>query len=49
MGQFLPVAEAGAVPHTGTPGVLEHTEETRVEIICVGEEVVRRAVAALKK
>jgi hypothetical protein len=48
-GQFLPVAEAGAVPHTGTPGKLEITEEIRVEIICVGEETARRAVRALKR
>ncbi|KAI9745206.1 MAG: hypothetical protein M1818_001484 [Claussenomyces sp. TS43310] len=47
-GQFMPVAEAGAAPHIGTPGKLERTEETRVEIICVGEEVARASVAALK-
>jgi len=48
-GQFLPVAEAGAAPHTGTPGMLEHTEETRVEILCLGEIVTRKSVAALKQ
>ncbi|KAM3077035.1 hypothetical protein ACMFMG_003498 [Clarireedia jacksonii] len=47
-GQFLPVAEAGANPHTGEPGRLEHTEETRVEILCVGEDVARKSVEALK-
>lgn len=48
-GQFLPVAEAGAVPHTGTPGKLERVEEVRVEITCTGTDVTRAAVAALKK
>lgn len=48
-GQFLPVAEAGAVPHTGTVGVLETTEETRVEIMCVGKKVTKAAVEALKR
>jgi len=48
-GQFLPVAEAGASPHTGTPGKLERVEEVRVEITCFGMEVTKAAVAALKK
>ncbi|KAG0650742.1 GTP cyclohydrolase [Hyphodiscus hymeniophilus] len=48
-GQFLPVSEAGAVPHTGTPGTLEKVEEVRVEITCTGADVTRAAVAALKK
>ena len=48
-GQFLPVAEAGANPHTGTPGRLERVEEVRVEITCTGLEITRAAVAALKK
>ncbi|PQE31344.1 structural toxin protein [Rutstroemia sp. NJR-2017a WRK4] len=47
-GQFLPVAEAGADPHTGQPGKLEYTEETKVEILCVGEDVARKSVDALK-
>jgi hypothetical protein len=29
-------------------GKLEHTEETRVEVICFGEDIARKAVAALK-
>jgi len=48
-GQFVPVAEAGAVPHTGTAGKLERVEEVRVEITCTGKEVTKAAVAALKK
>lgn len=48
-GQFMPVAEKGAVPHTGTPGRLEKVEEIRVEIVCTGIEVTKAAVAALKK
>jgi hypothetical protein len=48
-GQFIPVAEAGAVPHTGTPGVLERTEEIRVEIMCIGRRTTKAAVEALKR
>jgi hypothetical protein len=48
-GQFLPVAEAGAVPHTGTLGTLEKVEEVRVEITCCGKDVTKAAVAALKE
>ncbi|THV48532.1 hypothetical protein BGAL_0242g00040 [Botrytis galanthina] len=48
-GQFLPVAEKGAVPHTGKVGVLERTEEVLVHILCTGEEVTRKAVEALKR
>jgi hypothetical protein len=48
-GQFSPVGEAGAVPHTGTPGKLEKVEEVRVEITCTGTDVTRAAVAALKR
>lgn len=47
-GQFIPIAEAGAVPHTGTPGKLERTEEIRVEILCMGRKVTKAAVEALK-
>ncbi|KAK3290490.1 GTP cyclohydrolase 1 type 2/Nif3 [Chaetomium fimeti] len=46
-GQFRPGATAN--PHIGTPGALEHVEEARVETLCVGEEVARKAVAALKE
>ena len=47
-GQFIPDAEAGAVPHTGTCGALEKTEEIRVEIMCIGREVTKAAVERLK-
>lgn len=46
-GQFRPGDAAN--PHIGRVGELEHVEEARVETLCVGEEVARRAVAALKK
>ncbi|KAF4461160.1 structural toxin [Fusarium albosuccineum] len=37
-----------AKPHLGQVGQLEKVEEARVETICVGEEVARNAVKALK-
>ncbi|PLN78136.1 GTP cyclohydrolase 1 type 2/Nif3 [Aspergillus taichungensis] len=46
-GQFRPGDAAN--PHIGTVGALEETDEIRVETLCVGEEVARKAVAALKK
>lgn len=46
-GQFRPGSTAN--PHIGTPGTLEKVPETRVETLCVGEDVARRAVEALKK
>ncbi|KAL3478283.1 GTP cyclohydrolase 1 type 2/Nif3 [Aspergillus californicus] len=45
-GQFRPGDAAN--PHIGTVGALEKTEELRVETLCVGEDVARRAVEALK-
>src|SRR5689334_6732456 len=45
-GQFRPGAAAN--PHLGKPGELETVQEARVETLCVGEDVVRKAVAALK-
>ncbi|PVH80990.1 structural toxin protein RtxA [Cadophora sp. DSE1049] len=45
-GQFRPGATA--VPHIGTQGVVEQTPEVKVEVMCVGEDVARKAVAALK-
>jgi hypothetical protein len=48
-GQFLPVAEAGADPHTGAVGQLEKVDESRVEILCQSREIAKAAVAALKK
>lgn len=47
VGQFRPGATAN--PTIGTPGKLEVLEESRVQTLCVGEEVARAAVAALKK
>jgi hypothetical protein len=44
-GLFRPLA--GANPHTGTVGKLEHTEEDKVEISIFGRETVRKAVEAL--
>ena len=46
-GQFRP--GDGANPHIGAVGALEHVEEARVETLCVGEDVVRKSVEALKK
>ncbi|KAF3481404.1 structural toxin protein RtxA [Arthroderma uncinatum] len=45
-GQFRPGQSAN--PHIGSVGALEEVQEARVETLCVGEEVVRKAVAALK-
>lgn len=46
-GQFMP--DAGANPHTGAAGELERVLEYRVEILCVGRDVTKAAVAALKR
>ncbi|GAB1318501.1 ATP phosphoribosyltransferase [Madurella fahalii] len=46
-GQFRPGDTAN--PHIGKVGALEYVEEARVETLCVGEDVARKAVAALKK
>ncbi|KFZ17383.1 hypothetical protein V501_01749 [Pseudogymnoascus sp. VKM F-4519 (FW-2642)] len=45
-GQFRP--GDSAKPANGAVGKLEVLEEVRVETLCQGEEVVRRAVEALK-
>ncbi|CAK7212952.1 hypothetical protein SCUCBS95973_001634 [Sporothrix curviconia] len=47
VGQFRP--GEGANPHIGAVGELETVEEAHVETLCVGEDVARRAVAALKE
>ncbi|CAK7207225.1 hypothetical protein SEUCBS139899_010034 [Sporothrix eucalyptigena] len=47
VGQFRP--GKGANPAIGTVGELEVLEEARVQTLCVGEDVARRAVAALKE
>ncbi|MBW0483993.1 hypothetical protein O181_023708 [Austropuccinia psidii MF-1] len=46
-GSFRP--GEGANPHIGTPGTVEEVQEARLETVCVGEDVTRRAVEALKK
>lgn len=46
-GQFRPGNAAN--PHIGRVGQLEEKQEMRVETLCVGEDVVRKAVDALKK
>ncbi|KAE8148996.1 hypothetical protein BDV25DRAFT_8444 [Aspergillus avenaceus] len=45
--QFRPGDTASL--HIGQVGELEMTEEIRVEALCAGEDVARRAVEALKK
>ncbi|KAF4864269.1 GTP cyclohydrolase 1 type 2-like protein [Colletotrichum siamense] len=47
-GQFMPVAAAGAVPHTGAVDQLEQLLEYKVEVMCAGRDVAKAAVAALK-
>ncbi|KAF1982507.1 hypothetical protein K402DRAFT_340206 [Aulographum hederae CBS 113979] len=46
-GQFRPGDTAR--PHLGKVGELEEVPEARVEALCVGEDVARSAVSALKK
>lgn len=46
-GQFRPGATAN--PNIGSVGVLEEVKEARVETLCVGEDVARKAVEALKR
>lgn len=46
-GQFLP--NEGANPAIGTVGAVEQCEEVRVEIMCVGRDIMRHAVQALIK
>lgn len=45
-GQYRP--DDTANPHIGSAGKLEEVQEARVEVLCVGEDVTRKAVAALK-
>lgn len=46
-GQFRPGDAAN--PHIGTPGAIEEVQEASVQTLCVGEDVARKAVEALKK
>lgn len=45
--QFRPTAKAN--PYIGKAGELEQLEEANVETLCVGEDVARAAVKALKE
>lgn len=46
-GQFRP--GESAKPHIGNPGGrVEEVEEAKVETLCVGEDIARKAVVALK-
>ncbi len=47
IGQFRPGAAAN--PNIGSVGVLEEVKEARVEMLCAGEDVARKAVEALKR
>lgn len=46
-GQFRPGDTAN--PHIGSAGALEQVQEARVETLCVGEDIARKAVQALKR
>ena len=46
-GQFRPGDKAN--PNIGTVGTLEEVQEDRVETLCVGEDIARKAVEALKR
>lgn len=46
VGQFRPGDTAN--PNIGSVGVLEEVTEARVETVCVGEDVAKKAVEALK-
>lgn len=46
-GQFRP--GDGANPNIGSLGMLEKVKEARVETLCVGDDVAKKAVEALKK
>lgn len=47
MDQFRPTDKS--TPFIGKPGQLERVAEYRVETLCVGEDVMRNAVKALRK
>ncbi|KAL8960728.1 MAG: hypothetical protein Q9193_002616 [Seirophora villosa] len=46
-GQFLP--SQGAKPAVGEAGKVERVEEVKVEVLCVGRDVMLAAVEKLKK
>lgn len=45
-GQFRPGDRAN--PHIGSVGAFEEVQEAKVETLCLGEDVARKAVEALK-
>jgi len=47
IGQLRPGQSAN--PNVGKVGELEKVDEVKVETLCVGEDVVKRAVTALKE
>ncbi len=47
IGQFRPSASAN--PHTGKAGEVEKVPDIKVEIICVGKQVVHKSIEALKR
>lgn len=47
VGQFRPGSTAN--PHIGEVGKLEEVEEVRCETLCVGRDVAKAAVEALKR
>ncbi|KAK3698288.1 hypothetical protein LTR37_016996 [Vermiconidia calcicola] len=47
VGQFLPGDSAN--PAIGQPGKVEEVGEVRCEMLCVGQEIAKDAVEALKK
>lgn len=46
-GQFLPTGDAK--PNIGQVGKLEFVDEMKVEVLCVGREIMLKAVEALKR
>ncbi|KAL9615258.1 MAG: hypothetical protein Q9167_000352 [Letrouitia subvulpina] len=46
-GQFMP--GAGAQPNIGAIGKIERVEETKVEVLCVGRDIMIAAVDKLKR
>ena len=47
VGQFMP--GEGATPNIGAVGELERVEEMKVEVLCVGREIMTAAVESLKR
>ncbi|KAI9810836.1 MAG: hypothetical protein M1827_006043 [Pycnora praestabilis] len=47
IGQFRP--GEGANPNIGQVGELERVQEVKCEVLCVGEDIVQKAVKALKE